>query len=337
MRNLKFKYAKAENFLCFGEEGVEINFEQYGNIVCIKGKNLDVNNDGEIASNGAGKSTCPEIIVYALYGKTIKKPKKLSHSNIINNKSEKPLMVEFRWDEYRLVRTRDSNNKGTLRLWRSEANVWDKRTEITASGIPATQKEIERIIGLTYESFINIFIFSDDNTLPFLECDGPTKREIVENLLSLEKYRCYFENTKDFLKSLKDEIKNMTRDYESLVAQKKSATVHISHIEKQEKDWRDSRKRELEKLLADIKRKRDELEQSKTGIALAEYQDAQEQIAELKLKIPLLEEEINRLEKLIADTLSKAELLDKKLETAEEEFKLVKSEYEECDDIVKPT
>jgi DNA repair exonuclease SbcCD ATPase subunit len=336
MRELKFKYASAENFLCFGEEGIEINFEQHGNIVCIKGKNLDVNNeDGEAASNGSGKSSIPEIIVYALYGKTIKKPKKLSHSNIINNKTDKPLMVEFRWDDYRLVRTRDASNKGTLRLWRSSEDVWNKKTEITSSGLPATQKEIEKIIGLTYESFINIFIFSDDNTLPFLECDGPTKREIIENILSLEKYRNYSQSAKDLLKITKDKIRDLTKEYELLISQQESATSRISQIEKQEKDWHDARKKELDNLLADIKKKRDELEQSKTGAALAEYQDSQEQIVELKQKIPSLEEEKVRLSELIVETTSKIELFDKRLETAEKEFKSVEGEYEASEEIVK--
>lgn len=336
MRELKFKYAKAENFLCFGEDGIEINFEHHGSIVCIKGKNLDVNNeDGEAASNGSGKSSIPEIIVYALYGKTIKKPKKLSHSNIINNKTDKPLMVEFWWDDYRLVRTRDGSNKGTLRLWRSSEGVWNKKTEITCSGLPATQKEIEKIIGLTYESFINIFIFSDDNTLPFLECDGPTKREIVENILSLEKYRNYSQSAKDLLKNTKDKIRDLTKEYELLLSQQESATARISQIEKQEKDWHDARKKELDNLLADIKKKRDELEQSDVGAALASYQDAQEQIAELKQKIPLLEEGKNNLVELITTTTSKVELFDKKLEVADAEFKFTKKEYEECEDIVK--
>src|SRR6185369_8744371 len=133
MRNLKFKYAKAENFLCFGEEGIELNFEQYGNIVCVKGENLDVSNeDGTIASNGSGKSSIPEIIVYALYGKTIKKPKKLAHMDIVNNKSKNLLKVELLWDDYRLVRTRNADNKGTLRLWKSDKGEWIKENEISA-------------------------------------------------------------------------------------------------------------------------------------------------------------------------------------------------------------
>lgn len=332
MRNLKFKYAKAENFLCFGDEGIEINFEQHGNIVCIKGKNLDVNNeDGTTASNGSGKSSIPEIIVYALYGKTIKKPKKLSHADIINNKVGKKLSVELRWDDYRVVRTRKPDG---LQLWRSDKDEWNKDTEISLGGMPVTQKEIERVVGLTYESFINIFIFSDDNTLPFLECDGPTKREIVENLLSLEKYRNYSQNAKDLLKVGKDKIKDLTKDYESLNAQKDSATVRITQIEKQEKDWFDARKKELDILFSEIKKKRDDLDKSKTGEALAEYQETQEQIVALKQSLPALEERKVELNESIATTTSKLPLIDAKVTKWESELKKAKTEYQEYEKII---
>lgn len=335
MRNLKFKSARAVNFLCFGEEGIEINFEQYGNIVCIKGKNFDVNNeDGAIASNGSGKSSIPEIIVYALFGKTIKKPKKLSHPDIINNKSGNNLMVELVWDKYRLVRTRDANNKGTLRLWESEKGIWNKDTEITVGGVPTTQKEVERKIGLTYEAFINIFIFSDDNTLPFLECDGPTKREIVENLLSLEKYRNYSQSAKDLLKDLKDKIKDLTKDYESFVTQKDAVTVRITQIEKQEKEWYDTRKKELASLLSEIKKKRDELEKSKTGTALMIYQDAQEQIVELQDKAKMLEGAQQAANTSIDFLKNKAVELDKLTLDCDTEHKSAEQQYLECDGII---
>lgn len=330
MKNLNFKYAKAVNFLCFGEEGVEINFEQYGNIVCIKGQNLDVNNeDGTVASNGSGKSSIPEIIVYALFGKTIKKPKKLSHPDIINNKSGTDLMVELQWDNFRLVRTRNSRNDGTLRLWESAEGVWNKKTEITVGGIPTTQKEVEKRIGLTYEAFINIFIFSDDNTLPFLECDNTKKREIVENILSLEKYRNYSQSAKDMLKGLKDKIKELTREYESLEAQKDAATGRVTQIERQEKDWYDARKKELNNLLNEIKVKRDELEKSKTGEALAAYQEAQELIEDLKLRIPDLEAQRDRLNEIINELTPKIGVAEEKLKKCDLQAKEARTTFQE--------
>ena len=76
MKNLKFKSAAAQNFLPFGPEGIKIDFESLGNIVLIKGENIDYKDAStKESSNGSGKSSIQEIIVWTLYGKTIKNPK----------------------------------------------------------------------------------------------------------------------------------------------------------------------------------------------------------------------------------------------------------------------
>ncbi len=327
MRNLNFKYAKAQNFLCFGNEGIEINFEQYGNIVCIKGNNLDVcNDDGSIASNGSGKSSIPEIIVYGLFGKTIKQPKKLNHPDIINNGAEGKLVVEVRWDDYRVVRTRTADNKMTLRLWESAEGIWNDDTEISKGA--GSQKLIEEKLKLTYEAFINIFIFSDDNTFPFLECDTGKKRTIVENLLSLDKYRNYFEAAKKSLKDLKDKIKDLTKEYELLNQQKDAGATRITQVERQERDWLDARKKELDRILSEIKSKRDELEKSGSGAALATYQEAQERIAELKQQIPTLEERKSKLNDVIAEITPKLDIILEKVSTCEKDLSGLKVQVE---------
>ena len=46
MRNLQFKSAKAENFLCF--ENIEIKFEQHGPITLITAQNLDSSTEDKI-------------------------------------------------------------------------------------------------------------------------------------------------------------------------------------------------------------------------------------------------------------------------------------------------
>jgi DNA repair exonuclease SbcCD ATPase subunit len=331
MRNLHFKYAKAENFLCFDEEGIEINFESYGNIVTVKGKNLDVmEQDGEKASNGSGKSSIPEIIVYGLYGKTIKKPKQLTHLNLINNKADKKLVVEVRWDNYRVVRKRSASNQQTLQLW--EENAEGEWIEISKG--KGTQADIEAKIGLTYESFINIFIFSDDNTHPFLECDTTKKREIVENILSLEKYRNHSENAKELTKNLKTKIKDLAKEYEFLSEQKDGCISRISQVEKQELAWHEKMKKELEDLLEEIKKKRDELEQSSGGAALAAYQDAQEQIADLKSKIPVLEEQKTSFKNSLNDVDRLYKILLENIKTNKDKVSSLKKTKDELEKLI---
>ena len=213
MKKINFKKIYAENFLCFGSDGIEINFSNYNNIVLVRGKNLDVvqksENQDKNSSNGVGKSSIPAVLVYGLYGKTIRKPNKIGHKDVINNEAGKKLKVEVYWDDYKLQRTRKPDG---LKLWKSDKNIWDETTEISLGGMPATQKLIESIVGMSYETFINVAVFTDDNTSSFLECDAAEKRQIVENLLSLEKYRTYHENAKKIIKTHKDFVKSIEKD-----------------------------------------------------------------------------------------------------------------------------
>lgn len=327
MRKLKLKYASAKNFLCFGADGIELKFSEYGNIVVVKGQNLDVENEDKVASNGVGKSSLPEIPVYALFGKTIKKPKKLGHADIINNKSGKALHVELCWDDYRVVRTRKPDG---LRLWKSADGVWDKTTEITLGGMPATQKYIEELIGLNYETFVNIFIFTDDYTNCFLECDTPTKREIVENLLSLEKYRGYSDSAKLLAKKAKDNVKLLANDYQHLLTDLNAARTRITKIEQQEKEWKESKEKDLRKLLENLKAKRDQLDKSDTGAALAKYRDAQERIEELNTLLPQLETKKVGVAKVLEDVAPKIVTLNTNHEKATEKYNEAHKVVEDC-------
>ena len=287
----------------------------------VDGNHLFLLGDFTVVHN----SSIPEIIVYGLYGKTVKKPKKLTHLDLINNKTGKKSIVEVRWDDYRIVRTRDTNNVQTLKLWKSAEGVWNKDTEVTKG--KGTQAEIEKAIGLTYESFMNIFIFSDDNTHPFLECDSTKKREIVENILSLEKYRTYSENAKEATKALKTKIKDLIKEYEFLDGQEDSCVTRVAQIEKQELDWFEKCRKELEEILNEIKKKRDQLEKSDGGAALALYNEAQEQIVELKKKIPVLEEEKTRLSDILTGINDKYSNLLNNIKESERKVETLKNEH----------
>jgi DNA repair exonuclease SbcCD ATPase subunit len=111
--------------------------------------------------------------------------------------------------------------------------------------------------------------------------------------------------------------------------QKDEATGRVTQIERQEKDWHEARKKELNNLLNDIKRKRDELEQSKTGEALAAYQEAQEEIAELKLKIPELESQRDRLDEIINELTPKITIAEEKLKKCDAQAKEIKIIFQE--------
>lgn len=288
MRNLNFDYVGAWNFLPFGPEGVEINFKNYGNIVLIEGVNRDAkkleDDEEKSNSNGTGKSSIQEIIVYALYGKTIKRPEKINSDDVVHNKIGKDCKTIVEFDKYRICRTRkDQGKKGknTLRLWESKEKKWNDKTEITQGTMNATQKRIDEIIGLSYESFINICIFTDDQRSCFLECDKATKREIVENLLSLNSYREWFENAKSIKKESKNKIATESKEYEDLLESKKNSLKRLNLAKEKKQQWIEEQEKELNDLKEELLIKSASLESLDSQSELKVYKDAQKRIKEI--------------------------------------------------------
>lgn len=301
MKKINFKTLKAKNFFCYGKEGIEIAFNNYGNIVLIKGKNLDVGNeeaDEKHSSNGIGKSSIIDALVYGLYGKTVKNPKKLNQKDIINSSTGKNLEVEITWDNYRVVRTRKPDS---LRLWKSSEQKWDSETEITLGGMPATQKEIENILGLTYEVFVNIGVFTDDNTSSFLECDASEKRNIVENLLSLEKYRTYSDNAKKLYKEHKDLVKVRERDSQYAEKVVEDTRSSITSLEQSVTIWKKNKEDEIKKLeSAKILLEKQIANILQNDSALKAYEEAQLKKTELNKKISDIDQLVQKADTKIS-------------------------------------
>ena len=298
MKQLNFKKIKANNFFCFGDKGVEIDFENFQNIVLIKGINKDVvDQNGKFSSNGSGKSTIPQILTYCFYGKTIKSPKKISHRDIVNNKTGKKLSVEVIFDEYRIVRTRKPDS---LRIWKSKDEIWDESTEITLGGMPATQELINNIIGLSYESFLNVCVFTDDNNSCFLELDAADKRKIVENLLNLEKYRNYLETSKEMLKENKTKIKTLTTEISYIEGNKKNLEFNINSIEENIKRFEQNIYNQIYGIDKNVERLRIQLENSSYEEDLKKYKEAQE-------KIKKIDESLDAFAKKREDVINKSQ------------------------------
>jgi len=174
---MKITYLKAKCFLSVGVVPIEIDFTKLGNIINIRGQNYDRRAG---SSNGAGKSTILEIIVFGFYGKLLKR---MNHKEAMNTKLKKGLEVEVGFEKdgklYRVIRKKPTKDKSmSVQFW-IDGNEWTQ-----GSGSQDTQKEIEKKVGLTFEAFTNISFFGQHNMHQFLQCDAAKKREIVENLLA---------------------------------------------------------------------------------------------------------------------------------------------------------
>lgn len=292
-----FKWMKAKNFLSIGKDGIHIAFDKLGNIVVVKGKNLDVSPE---SSNGAGKSTLIECLVYGLFGKLIKG---LPHKEAINKKTKKGLEIELCFElngvEYKIHRKRKPDD---LLLWKNGVKE-------TLGGMPDTQKGIEAAIKLNYESFINIVCFGEHNNHAFLACNAETKRSIVENLLGLEKYLKYCKVAKDSLKEIKEKLAILNKKYETNTEQRDGCIQRISQLTVKQKAWIAVKEKELEQLRLSLAAKAQELNKTDDGAASLLYVQAQERIKTAKDEMVKLEVKRTEVSTLLEQIRDKSEKL----------------------------
>ena len=339
MKSLKFKYAAAWNFGPFGPEGIEIIFSKYKNIILIRGINKDakaidptIPSDSEecrVSSNGSGKSSIQEIISYGLFGKTVKTPEKIKKDVVVHNKVGKDCKIEIILDGYRIVRTRcDGGNpdKHSLRFWKSNEGVWNKDTECTVGSEIITQKEIEKEIGLSYDAFINMAIFTDDQRACFLECANTKKKEIVENLLSLSECREWSEKASKLRKEIKSNIESKSKEYQLLLSNKDDAERRLLLTKKKNEDWKITKSNEISNLEKTVVIKTNELGKSDNGAALLEYQEAQSKIKSINEELPGLETQKENINKNLTTAKNKDTELRTKAQKIQNEYSEISSQ-----------
>lgn len=268
---LQIKYIRAKNFLSIGEP-IEVDFTKYGNIITIKGENRD---QGPNASNGAGKSTLIEVIVYAIFGELMKN---LNHKRAINIKAKKGLEVEVRFDldghSYSIIRKREPNS---VEIWKDGVNE--------SKGGKDKQEEINKIIKLNYTAFINVVCFGQHNTKQFLACKAEDKRNIAENLLSLDKYNNYCTITKAKLKEFQTRLDNLSVLYEKSIQDIENSEKQIKQIQRQQQDWKTGKLNSIEVLNKEIGKMRIRMSEMVDSSSADNYKKLQEVEAELAAKM----------------------------------------------------
>jgi DNA repair exonuclease SbcCD ATPase subunit len=305
MRKIDFKKIKAQNFLCFGENGIEIDFKNYDSVVLIKGKNLDVNDNNLNSSNGSGKSSILDALLYGLFGKTVKNPKKIGVKDVINNKTNKKMVIEIYFDDIKIQRTRKPDG---LKLWQSKDGNFEESTELTRGEIKQTQELIESILGFNCETFKSTCIFTDSNTDSYLESNASDRRIIIENLLGLEKYRTYNEIVKENIKQTKSSIAIAEIESHNADNSLNDIKKQLEQLNDKEKTWKKTINDEIEIIKNEI------ILLEKQAKDLAEFDPQVEKYNNAQKEIELKREEQNLLEEKILKSESTKDQIDLKME-----------------------
>ena len=237
---LKFKELHLRNFLSFGNIMTVIDLSDEMSTLIV-GENVDAN-----SNNGAGKTTIINAICYALYNKPFDN---ISLQRLINSTNhtkntlmEIKLIFEKGDDLFEIYRCRGETYN---------INVLMNGEDITLDSVGENDKLVEEILGMSYDLFTKIIIFSGNST-PFLMMPQGHQRQQIEELFNITLL------TEKAVK-LKEIIKSTDGAIAVQEAINKEQEAQLALYEKQLVDakarvtrWEDDRVRQVEQLTANL-------------------------------------------------------------------------------------
>ena len=169
-------------------------------------------------SNGSGKTTIIEAILFALYEKTrLTDNKNATLDDMVRWGSDGRMEVslEFQIEEklYKITRTRDKNkSKGTATFEVLKSGKWTSLVEAKKN---ETNKSIVKTIGIDYETFCASICFQQKEIDSFVNATETERKNIIKNILQLDRYDTYRDRAKVKVGMLESEIQALDKILET--------------------------------------------------------------------------------------------------------------------------
>lgn len=168
MASIIFKNIRFKNLLSSGNSFIEVNLNNQGKTLIF-------------GSNGDGKTTIIEALVFVLFGKSYKK---LTKEQQVNSTNKKDCVVELNMVvdevEYKIVRGISPN------IFRIEKDGVLVNQE---SSVVDYQKLFESsILRMNYASFLQFVVVGVTNYTPFLQLTTQKRREFVDHVLGVDTF-----------------------------------------------------------------------------------------------------------------------------------------------------
>jgi DNA repair exonuclease SbcCD ATPase subunit len=315
LHQIRFK-----NFFSYGKTWNTVKLDQPG-LTLIKGTNKDdINN----ISNGAGKSTIVNAVLYALYGDVLVSSKKAD--SVVNARNKKGCVCELTLSiqNNKYVITRYRKGTGDIKNGVTVIQVDQQGNQIkdlTRGTVSETNKLIENIVGIPKQLFERLIIFDAD--IPhFFNLSAQQQRDFLESLFNLD----ILSKTANRLKSeekkaLEQQIALFEELEQKYKQQLKDYKTSLKQLKQQKKQWDEQQQARIEKLEERIQQlsSRD-IEQDKKQ--LEKNQQVQSSIDELR--------DINeQLEKLMHETINKKiERISNKIDEVESKYKFATNQFD---------
>lgn len=280
------------------QDPVEIDFTPF-DLACIAGR------------NGAGKSSILDAMTWALFGRARK-----HDESVINTQSRKAVVnftFEYEGNTYRITRT---NPRGETKMVEfqirhngddGDRSGWKPLTERT---LRDTDRKIEKVLRLDYETFINAAFFLQGEADQFTQLSPSDRKRILAQILGLEVWETYrkraFQKRKDVeskIDQLDGRLKEITKELEEEETRKERLAQLKSDLEEASKarERQEANLDHIRTIEASLK------EQAKFVDSLAQQVEKEEKkVAGLKDRI----QERERERETLTETIAQAETIE---------------------------
>ena len=332
MSALKFKSLTIQNFMSYGNNETEVDLD-FNRPMLIVGENHDAMSEGELDSNGAGKSAILDALAFALYDKTISLKEK---GDLINNINKKNLKVSVTFEKngiaYKVVRLRKTKTKADVEFWVMENDEYKNKT---LDSIANTNNAIVDIIGFPFDIFSRMIVFSASFEafleLPSRHASKPNQTEIMEELFSYKELSEKANVLKEKIKHCKQEFNHLTDLQTHLTNEKERYDTQLSHTIERRDVWTQEHDDKINELNEEISRfqeidfdnERENLQ--KIEVIRAEQQEIKHDITLLMKELESIDEDIKnseRRQETIKELTKKISVIEKKVDF-EKEKKLI--------------
>lgn len=284
MSKVTFKRVSMKNFMSYGNVPTVVELDS-GTTFGIIGDNRDIGSEGS-SKNGCGKSASYAAIIYAAFGKSIDK---LKADDFINLTNSNKMVVDLEFSksgvDYRISRGRKPN------YLTFHVTIEGETTELTMDSMANTDREIEKVLGMTYDIFMST-VFLSPHREAFYEMGGPAQRNIIEQMLSLDVLTERAEALKIIRGDLAVDIKVKGREIELHDEQAQQWKTRKERLQAAVDSWSRDKEQKLENWEAELQTKLDVPVKEITGL-LKEVDHHEKKLTDVTNDVRLVRSEFN--------------------------------------------
>lgn len=287
---------RIENFLSFGCSD-NISLEKCG-LTLIDGENRD---DPSARSNGAGKSTIVEALVWCLYGITLRG---YEGDDVINRQVGDNCLVSvvLREDDKTWVVTRTRRHH----TYKTGLRLFHGVDDISGPSVAATQEMIDKLLGMTAVSFLNSVVFGQSDAYRFSTLTDRQQKEVFDEMLGLAQYTRAYEQARDESRTLRTNVETLTREQARVWADITEAQREVRDFEERAENFVRDRTARAEKQRTRIA----EVVKRINAVKEVEPEEIRSRVEDVKASVASVETRIKERMKVILNwtsTLAKLE------------------------------